>query len=529
MSDFRASAVLTVEECADELKCSVSDVLSLIEGGVLSAKALGGNLRVPVVAFQRYLGEAPVQEQQNILYTIDKGGVQSYPHTPDLKFVSDWEEDDSVAYSEGSVFYSEKFQTWRAQFTVMEGGVKKRKLINRADSERDARDKMEAAKRMAELASAPLIQLAAPASVPAPTIAMVSQQTFGEYYQSYLESKVGSGSARAFKDKLRIGRDIIKALGHFRLDALTSQVLETYINKVANTPRKRGKKESYYSQSSLNKVYDNLHCVVKEAHRQGLILQDPMLYIKKPQTKEFKEDVVKSLTDEEMKRILNGVKPNPMLYLLVTILAYTGIRPGEAYALKYSDFDFAKKTVYIKRTLSVDCETDLSAHTSKDIAPLIKILKNERSGKKMESARRQIKVSDHVLALVQARWDEINHDPAFVKLRRLGVDKFPDTQDCLFVAPTDGELKMPEYYNATYRKALKRVGLCSKEYRFYRFRHTFCTRLFTVHKLNPKEVAQMMGDNSLDMIMNVYYSLDKDSMIRNSAAFAAQMDASLGI
>lgn len=57
-------SVLTVEECAIELKVSETDVLNLISKSELSAKTIGTELRIPICSFQKYLGfENPVYQK----------------------------------------------------------------------------------------------------------------------------------------------------------------------------------------------------------------------------------------------------------------------------------------------------------------------------------------------------------------------------------------------------------------------------------------------------------------------------------
>ena len=136
-----------------------------------------------------------------------------------------------------------------------------------------------------------------------------------------------------------------------------------------------------------------------------------------------------------------------MLQALVTVLAYTGIRPGEAYALKITDFDFEKRTVKIDRALSVDIKTDIKHQYSHSSRPIIKSLKNE-IGSHRECAHRVLTVGENVIRAILSLRD--SETESIKELKRI-----KGTSDYIFTAPTDGELKRPDYYINEYRRQLK--------------------------------------------------------------------------
>jgi integrase len=201
---------------------------------------------------------------------------------------------------------------------------------------------------------------------------------------------------------------------------------------------------------------------------------------------------------------------------LALVMSISGIRPGEAFALKHSDFSFADKTVSISRALSFESDIDIETKTSSNSKPLIKELKNERNGKKNPVARRILAVTDEVLDAVSSLWGSIHADAGQVAKRAEG-----GYQEYLFTSPRDGVLKRPDYYQQEYGKELRRKGVDSSEFNLYRFRHTFCTRMLRDHKVSPKIVATAMGDSSVDMVMRVYHSVNKDDVLGVSATYAA--------
>lgn len=415
-------------------------------------------------------------------------------------------------HGEGSVFFNEKRQRWQAAVSLgyREDGSRNRKILS-ADTE-------------SEIWQAYNQFMGNGVALKPQTMQEVQseQVTFEECYNKYLLSIEGQGSERAFSGKVLLSKPIIAELGHYKLQELTEDIMRRYVNSWTSKTYTKGKKTSLYSQQYIGKIYVNLKCVLKYAKKNKWILENPMEDIAKPDAKKFVEDEEKALTPEEINLILTALTDKPMLKTLVLVMAYTGIRPGEAEALRFSDFDIKNKTISIKRALSESKQADITTKKTMGAVPIIKMLKNER-GTKKEYARRVLCVSDNVLTAV-LEWEQtVNKNQKLVAMK-----KENGTEEFMFVKPSDGKLGLPFYYGDEYKKELKRNGLDGGIYRLYRFRHTYCTRLFKVHKLDPKTVQLMMGDNSMDMVMRVYNSVNKGDILSASGDFATEMDTALG-
>lgn len=346
--------------------------------------------------------------------------------------------------------------------------------------------------------------------------------TLDEHYTNYLMNLEGGGSPRAFADKVRLSKIILDELGHYKLHELDIDVLSRFVNRLSSKTYTKGGQKRLYSQSHIDKIYTNLKCVLRLAVRKGLLLKNVMDEIDCPVTLKFVEDKDEALTDQDINMIVSAFSNKAMWRLMVIIFAYTGMRPGEVYALKFTDFDHHSKTVKVQRALSLDVKMDIAAKSSVSSQPYIKLLKNERTGKK-EYARRVLTVGNCVINAVEKYKSIIEQDLNLCNLREKN-----GTSQYLFTAPSDGLLKRPDYYCNEYRKQLKRNGIDPTEYNLYRFRHTYCTRLFKNQHLDPKTVQRLMGDNDMTMVMRVYNSVNKDDLVRESAEFSKKMDCSLG-
>lgn len=107
-----------------------------------------------------------------------------------------------------------------------------------------------------------------------------------------------------------------------------------------------------YSQSTINKVYQLLKAVMREAIRKKIITENPMEYIKKPKSK---QEIVKvrALTLAEQTKLLDILKNEDILYSEQMLLSmFTGMRMGEINALEVRDIDLRKGIITVRKTVS---------------------------------------------------------------------------------------------------------------------------------------------------------------------------------
>lgn len=345
-----------------------------------------------------------------------------------------------------------------------------------------------------------------------------SSRLFQEIFIEYLQSISGKGSPVAFANKVRISKIILDDLGIKKLCDINYDLVSIFLNSLTSREYKKNGKDSLYSQAYINKIFLVTRSAIQYMENRDLISEPFSHKLEKPISRKYQEKIQKALTPEEIKMLIDAMEQKPMLQALITVLAYTGIRPGEAYALKITDFDFEKRTVKIDRALSVDIKTDIKHQYSHSSRPVIKSLKNE-IGSHRECAHRVLTVGENVIRAILSLRD--SETESIKELKRI-----KGTSDYIFTAPTDGELKRPDYYINEYRRQLKSKNI-NGNYNFYRFRHTYCTMLFRDLKLNPKTVQYLMGDNSLDMVIRVYHSVNKNDLISASADFSKIMDTLL--
>ena len=187
------------------------------------------------------------------------------------------------------------------------------------------------------------------------------------------------------------------------------------------------------------------------------------------------------------------------------------------WALKFSDFNRHQKTVKIQRALSIDKIVDIQTGKVISQQPLIKSLKNERSQRR-NYERRELVVGESVFWAVDRLTKAIRADSSWT-INRIKQN----IQDYLFAAE-NGQLLLPDTYAKRWRRRMAAYGLSNYESSLYRFRHTFCTRLFRNYHYDPKIVQRLMGDNDMTMVMRVYNAISQEDILTASAKYAEDMD-----
>ena len=80
-----------------------------------------------------------------------------------------------------------------------------------------------------------------------------------------------------------------------------------------------------YSQSIINKIYQMLKATFREAMRKKIIVDNPMEYIKRPKSRQPKEEV-RALSLEEERKLIAALNEKPTLYREQLLLKKQNLR-----------------------------------------------------------------------------------------------------------------------------------------------------------------------------------------------------------
>lgn len=128
---------------------------------------------------------------------------------------------------------------------------------------------------------------------------------------------------------------ILPALGDYYLDALTPADVNTWLGK--------------QGRSAPNCLLV-LRTLLRDAVADLDLPRDPVARVKAPRRRVFTDEEPGLLTAEELRRVLDAFRAEePRWYALAATLAFTGLRWGEATALRWDDVDEPAGVLHVRR------------------------------------------------------------------------------------------------------------------------------------------------------------------------------------
>lgn len=265
-----------------------------------------------------------------------------------------------------------------------------------------------------------------------------------------------------------------------------------------------------YCQEAINKwkeqysTYKALKCytsaVFDYAKKMNLIKENPMKEVtfSKGERKQ-KKTKLKYFEKEELQDFLECCQKDkfPITYSLFRVLAFTGIRKGEALALTWDDVDFFNKTLEINKTITKNSDNKFIS-----------------TPPKTNTSIRKISLDDETLNILKA-WKTQQ------KRYLLAHDQHAKTKNQIIFSS-----KNNNYIDIT-RPNIILSRIC-KEHNFnditiHGFRHTHCSLLFEAG-LSIKEVQERLGHSDIHTTMNIYTHVTKKQKERSADKFAAYLN-----
>lgn len=194
-------------------------------------------------------------------------------------------------------------------------------------------------------------------------------QWMDTWYETY--SKEWAISTREAR-KNAIEKHIKRLIGKIKLKDLTKTI---YINKFLNVLKEEG-----FKAHSIRSMHATVSTALNAAVEDDILDRNRIRSapIEKPKR------LTNFLTPNELNIFLHYAKKEKISdYTLILLLAYTGMRSGEALGLHWSDIDFQENTISIKRTRDVlgtrKTKTENSVRTIKVDELVFKQLKKYRT------------------------------------------------------------------------------------------------------------------------------------------------------
>lgn len=241
--------------------------------------------------------------------------------------------------------------------------------------------------------------------------------------------------------------------------------------------------------------------VIKQALKDAVALElaarNPASALKPPKAEKTSYSI---LNTEQVDYILKETKGLPVraAILLATRL---GLRSGEACGLKWSDINFDKKAVTIRRTIK---RADLGERQ----------FGIHGIGPTKNSKIRDIALGESLIKELKKIKEQQEN---WAKELKLPVEHF-EFVCCL----EDGRPLTPDYIVKYYKKAIREIGM-PDETRFHDLRHYFATTLLEAG-VNPKVVSEILGHANINITLDVYSHVSIDLQLEAIAHLDKELE-----
>ena len=306
------------------------------------------------------------------------------------------------------------------------------------------------------------------------------------WWESY-KNTIKPNSQQSMEGIVRL--HILPVFGDYKLDKLTTPIIQQQVNKWADKANK-GEKGAYANYSFLNNINRR---ILQYGVTMQVIQHNPARDVIIPRKQQNKEHKVKFFSNQELKQFLDYLEDldqssyeNFFDYVLYKTLLATGCRIGEALALEWSDIDLKKGVISISKTLNRYQETN----TPKSKAGLRKI----DIDKATVSLLKQYKKRQQVQSWQLGRSESIVFTPFTTKY----------AYACLL------RKRLQSHFKA--------AGV--PDISFHGFRHTHAT-IMLYAGIAAKDLQYRLGHSNISMTLNTYVHATKEGAKKAVSIFEA--------
>lgn len=306
------------------------------------------------------------------------------------------------------------------------------------------------------------------------------------WWESY-KNTIKPNSQQSMEGIVRL--HILPVFGDYKLDKLTTPIIQQQVNKWADKANK-GEKGTYANYSFLNNINRR---ILQYGVTMQVIQHNPARDVIIPRKQQNKEHKVKFFSNQELKQFLDYLEDldqssyeNFFDYVLYKTLLASGCRIGEALALEWSDIDLKKGTISISKTLNRYQETN----TPKSKAGLRKI----DIDKATVSLLKQYKKRQQVQSWKLGRSEGIVFTPFTTKY----------AYACLLRKRLQGHFKAASVPDIS----------------FHGFRHTHAT-IMLYAGIEAKDLQYRLGHSNISMTLNTYVHATKEGAKKAVSIFEA--------
>lgn len=175
------------------------------------------------------------------------------------------------------------------------------------------------------------------------------RHTLATYALVWIKSKrerVREGVLKTYCTQLE--QHILPDLGEVFVDALVRSDIEAWVGKAERATKPDGEPYSRYTVSGW---WDLLRMVVRDAIADHQLPHDPTERVRAPQVRVPRKREQGTLSLVQLGQLLHAASIYcPQRHTEILVLAYTGMRVGELYGLKWADLDARAEQITVRRS-----------------------------------------------------------------------------------------------------------------------------------------------------------------------------------
>lgn len=294
--------------------------------------------------------------------------------------------------------------------------------------------------------------------------------TYQDVYDLWIETYKNSVEESTFVKTCSIFRiHILPTMGAYKIDKITLAICQRHVNEWVQKLVNGDKVKSYASQ------------VMEHALRHNFIQSNPFKLVTLPRKlkkRSTKADDENFYTKDQLRTFLECAEkqPNYKIYAFFRLLAFSGMRKGEALALTWEDINFKASEISINKALGQGISQKL-------------YIKSTKTG-----TSRTIKMDEATMVILK-EWKKQQRQAHLM----LGFNTMQKNQ--LVFSNTKNSFIQPAKTNDWLKSIINKNNLAAIS--THGFRHTHCSLLFEAGA-SIKSVQDRLGHSDVKTTMDVY-------------------------
>lgn len=306
--------------------------------------------------------------------------------------------------------------------------------------------------------------------------------TFGSFVQTWIDTSLEVSDRKQSTKSLYAGLARTHIVGSGLGNTAMSAVRPTTVERFVADMRKKG-----LSDSTVRQIYTVARAVAESAVRDGRLAVNPFGQVKRPKVTRKEASSLEPYLLELLLAEAAGSRYHP----LFVFLARTGMRRGEALALRWSDVDLPRQRAHVRGTLAREngalVITEPKTAASRRVVPLSRALATEvLPGVKRRTAAERLRAG--------SKWQNSGH----VFVTELGAPV--DPRNALrAIESIAAKVEWPDYSDGPEPRMV--VGL--PDVGLHTLRHTAATTMLGAG-VEMYKVSRILGHTSISITVDTY-------------------------